>query len=398
MQPEPTHICMIAGEMSGDYLGRQLMAALKKQQPGVRFSGVGGPQMEQEGLQSLFPMSDLSVMGLAEVLPRIPLLKRRIGQTASHIREQNPDIVITIDSPDFSFRVAKLARPFCAKMYHYVAPTVWAWRPERAAKVARLYDGIICLFPFEPPWFELEGMRAAFVGHPVMESGLGKANGDKIRKELGVPPDAKVLGLLFGSRMGELNRTAPALREAACRYAKDNPGIHILSLTLPHLEREVRNLLQEFPCATHIVTDHARKAECFAAMHAALATSGTVGMELAVANVPHAIGYRMNALTWQIVRRKLSIKYAHLVNIMFEGEVVPEFIQGKCRADSMLPALNILMEDDIARARQRMMFEKFREHIRPPGNSGASEIAAGFILSSPNAADISGRQGSKPPL
>jgi len=394
MRSEVVNVCIIAGEMSGDYLGSQLMAAIRKECPGVRFSGVGGVQMEREGLQSLFPMSDLSVMGLAEVLPRIPLLKRRIGQTARHVRERKPDIVITIDSPDFSFRVAKLVKPFCGKMYHYVAPTVWAWRPERAAKVARLYDGIICLFPFEPPWFELEGMRAAFVGHPAMEGGLGKADGGKIRKELGIPSDARVMGLMFGSRLGELNRTAPALRGTAYRYAKDNPGIHILSLTLPHLEREVRNLLQEFPCATHIVTDHTRKAECFAAMHAALATSGTVGMELAIADVPHAIGYRMNGLTWQIVRRKLTVKHAHLVNIMFEGEVVPEFIQGACRTENILPALKTLMEDDVARARQRMMFEKFREHIGAPGGaSSSSRLAAGFVLGAGPESASAGAQG-----
>ncbi|MBI4031447.1 MAG: lipid-A-disaccharide synthase [Proteobacteria bacterium] len=380
MQPEQMHICIIAGEMSGDYLGARLMEAIKKEHPGVLFSGIGGPQMEKEGQQSLFPMSDLSVMGLTEVLPRIPLLRRRIAQTARHIRERKPGMVITIDSPDFSFRVAKLARPFCAKMYHYVAPTVWAWRAGRATKVAKLYDGVICLFPFEPPWFELEGMRAAFVGHPVMESCIGKADGGKIRRELSIPADAKVLGLLFGSRMGELNRTGPVLREAAHRYAKDNPDIHILSLTLPDLEREARNLLQGFPCATHIVTDHARKAECFAAMSAALATSGTVGMELAAAGVPHAIGYRMNALTWQIVRRKLSVKHAHLMNILFESEVVPEFIQGRCRAGNILPALKTLMEDDVARARQRMMFDKFCEHISAPGGASSSDLAARFVL------------------
>jgi lipid-A-disaccharide synthase len=399
------HIFLIAGEISGDFLGARLMAALKDQDPGVRFSGVGGAQMAKQGLQSLFPMTDLSVMGITEVLPRLPLILWRIRQTTHHIRETQPDIVITIDSPDFSFRVAAaLRKPEQATlaqnvagwlrdeekktsttfemphMIHYVAPTVWAWRPERAAKVAKLYDGIMCLFPFEPPWFEVEGMKAVFTGHPVAEAGFDKADGVKLRREFGIPTDAKVIGVLFGSRMGELNRTGPALREAAHRLAQERPDIHLLTLTLPHLERELRNLLQGFPCKTHIISDQPRKAEAFAAMHTALATSGTVGMELAVAGVPHAIAYRANALTAFIVKRKVTVRYAHLLNILFEDETVPEFIQGKCRPEAIYPALKTLLDDDIARARQKMMFDKFREQISAPAGASSSKLAAKFVL------------------
>ena len=403
------HICLIAGETSGDYLGSRLMRALKERAPNTRFSGVGGTLMREEGVESLFPMSDLSVMGLMEVLPRIPLLKRRIYQTARHIREEEPDIVVTIDSPDFCFRVAKdLQKPqgrtfkdilgayasddeddkkfTMPRMIHYVAPTVWAWRPKRAKKVATLYDGILCLFPFEPPWFELEGMQALFTGHPVIESGYDKADDKKLRQELNIPKDDKVLGLLFGSRMGEINRTAPALREAAYKYAQEHPNAHILTLTLPHLEREVRNLLQGMPCKTHIITDQSRKQECFSAMHAALATSGTVGMELAVAGVPHAIGYKANALTAQIIKRKVTVKYAHLLNVLFEDEAIPEFIQENCRADKIFEILGPLMDDDIVRARQRILFDKFREHISPPDGKNSSQLAADFVLQEESAA------------
>lgn len=399
------HICLIAGEASGDYLGGKLMHELKGASPNVRFSGVGGTLMRAEGLESLFPMNDLSVMGLLEVLPRIPLLKRRIAQTARHIRQNKPDIVVTIDSPDFCFRVSRALhappeRSFgeivfayargdddgeekfnMPRMIHYVAPTVWAWRPERAKKMAALYDGVLCLFPFEPPWFEAEGMKAAFIGHPVLESGYDKANGDKLRKELNIPKGAKILGVLFGSRMGELNRTGPALREAARKFAQENPDAHILSLTLPHLEREVRNLLQGIPCPAHIISDQSRKWECFATMQAALATSGTVGMELAVADIPHAIAYRANFITAQIVKRKITVRYAHLVNILFEDEIVPEFIQEKCKAPAIFESLISLMNDDVARARQKIIFEKFRELISAPGGASSSQLAAQFIVS-----------------
>lgn len=394
---EGAHICLIAGESSGDFLGSRLMAALRAQKPGIRFSGVGGPLMAAEGLQSLFPMTDLSVMGLAEVLPRLPLLMRRIDQTVRHIRKEQPDIVVTVDSPDFSFRVAKALKgsqrqtlgeniaayasgnedvpPFrMPRMIHYVAPTVWAWRPERAKKMAALYDGVICLFPFEPPWFTEHGMKAVFAGHPAVEMPKGD------EKRLALPEGGKILGLLFGSRMGELNRTGPALREVALRYVQDHPDTQILALTLPHLEREVRNLLQGFPCRVHIVQDQAKKADCFSAMHAALATSGTVGLELAVAGVPHAIGYRMNPLTWAMVRRKFTIKYAHLVNILFEDEAVPEFIQKNCDASKIHETLKALMEDDIVRARQRMMFDKFRQQIAAPGGYSSPQLAASFVM------------------
>ncbi|HEY8191516.1 MAG TPA: lipid-A-disaccharide synthase, partial [Alphaproteobacteria bacterium] len=393
--------------VSGDFLGGRLMEALKKEsgRP-VRFSGVGGAQMQAQGLDSLFPMSDLSVMGITEVLPRLPLILRRIRQTAHHIRKTQPDIVVTIDAPDFSFRVAAalrkpeqttLAQDIAAwlnddeeknlpvdfkmpRMIHYVAPTVWAWRPERAAKVARLYDGILCLFPFEPPWFRAEGMQALFTGHPVTEAGLNTADDKKLRGEMSIPTDVKILGVLFGSRMGELNRTGPALRETAYRLAQERPGMHLLTLTLPHLERELRNLLQGMPCKVHVLSDQARKGEAFAAMHAALATSGTVGMELAVAGIPHAIAYRANALTAFIVKRKVTVRHAHLLNILFEDEIVPEFIQGKCTAENILPAMKTLMDDDIARARQKLIFDNFRSQISAPNGASSPQMAAKFVL------------------
>lgn len=184
------HICLIAGEASGDILGASLIKELKKQFNNefqhIEITGVGGNEMEKEGLKSLFPMRDLSVMGVIEVLPRLPLLIKRINQTATHIEKQRPDIVITIDSPDFCFRVVqeiKARNNYKPYMVHYVAPTVWAWRPERAKKVAGLYDAVLCLYPFEPDYFTDEGMSACFTGHSVMENDLNY-DINKIKKNL----------------------------------------------------------------------------------------------------------------------------------------------------------------------------------------------------------------------
>lgn len=375
-------ICLIAGEASGDILGARLMAALRQEAPtAIQFTGVGGPLMQAEGLQSLFPMRDLSVMGIAEVLPRLGKIIARIRQTAVFVKKERPDIVITIDSPDFSFRVAKKLRQCMGqppRMVHYVAPTVWAWRPERAQKVAQLYDGMMCLYPFEPPYFEQEGLTSAFVGHPVLESGYDAGNGAALREKLGIPAEARVLGLLFGSRMGELNRVGPVLHDAAALIAAGDKALHIVSPTFPFLQSQVKNLLQGVGCKTHVVTDQSLKRDCFAAMDMAIATSGTVGLELAMAGVPHIIAYKMNALTARIVLRRVTVKYAHLVNILLDEPAVPEFIQDQCTAQAIAECAGSL-QDESADA-QSDAFEKARGLLSGTAKEAPSIQAARFVL------------------
>lgn len=384
-------IFITAGEASGDILGVRLMRALREAAPGCEFRGVGGAAMTAEGLQTLFPIQDLSVMGIAEVIPRLPKILRRIRQTVAAAKAFQPDIFITIDSPDFSFRVAralKQAGGASPKMFHYVAPTVWAWRAERAKKIAALYDGILCLLPFEPPYFERAGMKAAFVGHAMMESGLDSASGAAFRERHGIPADAFVLGTLFGSRMGELNRMGPVLRAAALQMAKEDRALHIVAPTLPHLQREVMNYMQKMPCATHITVDREEKAQAFRAMDLALATSGTVGLELAVADVPHIIGYKMSGMTYDMVKKRIKIKYAHLANILLDAPVVPEFIQDSCQPDLMARTLHILRSDRMERLRQKQSFEKVRSLIAAPNDEKTpSQMAAAFIL---DVADVGG--------
>lgn len=390
-------IFIAAGEASGDALGAGLMREIRKIEPQTEFSGVGGTLMEEEGLQSLFPMTDLSVMGLAEVLPRLPLLVKRIGQTARRIVELRPDIVVTIDSPDFSFRVAEKVRKLCPsgalpRMIHYVAPTVWAWREERAAKMAALYDGIVCLFPFEPAFFQMEGVDAVFAGHPAIAGRGDEEASAGMRRSLAIPADAKVLGVFFGSRMGELNRTGPVLRRAALKIAEKIPGLHIVTLTFPNLERQVDNLLQGMPCKTHILTDQHLKGGVFSCLDAAMATSGTVGLELAIADVPHVIAYRMNPLTWRMVRRRVSIQYAHLGNILLDAPMIPEFLQGDCRPETIADAVGELLTEDIKAVTQKLMFERIRGLLTGGSGRSPSEIAAAYVLDS-HAGPVSKRAG-----
>ena len=372
-------VFITAGEMSGDALGARLMAAIKKKTGGaVRFSGVGGQGMQAEGLQSIFPMNDLSVMGVFEVLPQLKTILGCIRQTADAIIAAQPDVVITIDAPDFSFRVAKKIKgKISGKMAHYVAPTVWAWREGRAEKVAKLYDGIICLLPFEPPYFERHGMKAAFAGHSVLESAYGKGNGAIFRKQQNIHDGAKVLGVLFGSRGGELRRMGPVLKQAAFDFVRHHPDVELVAPTLPHLAPKVAEFLHDMPCNVHIPVEPDLKPDAFAAMDAALACSGTVGLELAVAGVPHVIGYRINSVTHAMVRRFIKADYAHLVNLLLGHMVIPEFIQRDCTPQALTQALEAVWQNPDA---QRNEFSRLRLLLYGDGKDTPSMQAADFVL------------------
>lgn len=376
-------IYLISGEPSGDVLGSLLMKSLRAINPEVSFYGIGGPLMKREGLHSLFPMNELSIMGLSEVLPKLKHIIKRIHETADHIHLIKPDIVITIDAPDFSFRVTKSVRAQPSDnlplMIHYVAPTVWAWRPWRAKKVANLYDGLICLFPFEPPYFQKFNMPTAYVGHPVMEQGYVGAKGDKIRDEHSIPKDAKVFGLMFGSRHGEVDRHGEILRAVAQKLQKDDPDLHLLAPTFPDIESKVRGCLDGLK-NTHIVMSPDRKPEVFTAMDSAVAVSGTVALELAVANVPHVISYRVSRSTWEIAKRLIKVRFAHLANILLNKEVVPEFIQDKCNPKDILSGITPLLKDGNPIEIQRAEFATVRKLLNGKTKDAPSVQAARFVM------------------
>ncbi|MBU6475282.1 MAG: lipid-A-disaccharide synthase, partial [Alphaproteobacteria bacterium] len=240
----PLRIFLIAGEASGDFLGASLMRALRAKCPeGVEFAGIGGNLMREAGLESLFPMEELSVMGLAEVLPRLFKILRRIKQTATAIAQSKPDAVVTIDSPDFCFRVVKKvkAKDAATPCIHYVAPSVWAWRPGRAKKVARFLDHILTLLPFEPPYFEAHDLAATFVGHPIVEKLSSRGDGDRFRKKYDIDAAQKILCLLPGSRMSELSRLLERFTKATDIVLRDRPDLLVVVPTLPHLKARIQD-------------------------------------------------------------------------------------------------------------------------------------------------------------
>ncbi|MBN8294054.1 lipid-A-disaccharide synthase [Rhodobacter sp. NTK016B] len=380
---------VIAGEPSGDALGGALMAGLKTLAPDTRFTGIGGPQMEAQGLSSLFPMDDLSVMGLAEILPKYFHLKRRIRETADAIAAEAPDAVITIDSPDFCLRVLALARAKAPglKTIHYVAPSVWAWRPGRAAKMARHVDHVLALLPFEPPYMEAAGMTCDFVGHPIAAEPVASvAEAQAFRAAHDIAPDAPLLLALPGSRRGEIERLGPVFSDTLARLSV--PGLRVVIPTVPARAEQVRALSHAWPGAP-VILDAAStppdiKRAAFRAADAALAASGTVSLELAAASTPMVIAYRMNALTSAIITRMLRIDTVTLVNLVSESRAVPEFLGPDCRPDRIAPALQGLLTDPAARAAQleamHLTMSRLGREGPPPGLRAAQSVLTACAL------------------
>ncbi|MDD3182727.1 MAG: lipid-A-disaccharide synthase [Alphaproteobacteria bacterium] len=331
---------LVAGESSGDLLGARLMQALRKRTDGhVRFAGVGGPRMVTEGIDLLFPQSDLAHMGLFELVRHLPLLLRRIRQTIEAIKTSRPAALITIDSPDFSFRVAKKLKGQGIPLIHYVAPTVWAWRPGRAKKIARFLDHLLTLLPFEPPYFTKAGLACTFVGHPLVEGGAGQGVAVRFRDKFKVGDSVPLLAILPGSRIGEVKRLLPIFKETLMQVYAQFPGLHIVVPTVPHLDTYVRDEIKKWPIPAHFVDNDADKYDAFAACSAALACSGTVSVELALAALPTVIAYKIGTLTAMLYRRLIKTRYATLVNIMQNKEIMPEFLQEKCTPEHLAPAL-----------------------------------------------------------
>ncbi|MEL7180340.1 MAG: lipid-A-disaccharide synthase [Pseudomonadota bacterium] len=334
-------IFVIAGEASGDKLGAALMVGLKTLRPEVHFDGVGGPLMQAEGLESRFPMEELSVMGLAEILPKYRALKARIRQMAEAILADPPDVLITIDSPDFCLRVARLVKAASnIRTVHYVAPTVWAWRPKRGEKMAHHIDHVLALFPFEPPLMQAAGMDCDFVGHPVVAEPVAS---DVEAQALGA---GTVVLVLPGSRKGEVSRLADRFGEAADKIAAAVPDAQFVIPTT----RGVHDLVQARVAGwsvpvTVLPPGSPDKAAWFKRADVALAASGTVSLELAASGTPMVIAYDMAWLSRMIISRMLMVDTVTLVNLVSETRVVPEFIGKDCEAGPIADAVIKVLGD-----------------------------------------------------
>lgn len=380
---EKLKVFIIAGEPSGDKLGGNLMEGLIALTNGqVEFCGVGGEMMQAAGLKSLFDMSDLTVMGLFEVIPSIPKIKKRISQTAKAAISMRPDVFLTIDSPDFCLRVGKELRKVFPDQFavHYVAPSVWAWRPERANKMAKTVDHVLALLPFEPAYMERAGMSCDFVGHPAAHEETPSTDQiSAVLEEFGLNPKDQIITVLPGSRRSEIKRLLPIYKDAIALILNDCPDIKFILPAARTILADVKNHLTSSDLPIHVLdptgfdpieAEH-RKRACYAASSVALATSGTIALDLAKQRCPMVVAYKASWLTERAVKKLAQIDRANLINIVTDSYVVPELLFEKCTASAAAKAvLDILGDKEIRDAQIAACSETIRQLGEGQENTG----------------------------
>ncbi len=375
----PALIYLIAGESSGDALGARLMQAIAARRPDAQFAGIGGEAMAHHGLRSLFPIHELALMGLVEVLPKLRRLRQRLEQTEADIAQRRPDIVVTIDSPGFTLRVLRRIAPLGIPRVHYVAPQVWAWRESRVKHYPGLWDRLLCLLPFEPAFFARHALPARFVGHPVLESGADQGDAARFRARHGIPDSARVVTLMPGSRRTEVSRLLPILGATLQRLSARHPNMRpVVPLAGPVAEA-VRAGTRSWPVPPLLVSETADKYDAFAASAVALTKSGTSTLELALAGVPMLVTYRVNPLSAALARRMVKVRYASLLNLLADREVVPELLQQDCTPERLAEALHRLLSEPEAASTQRAAFRAVLTLLHPLAGL-PSEAAAAAVL------------------
>lgn len=356
--PVGEKICLmlVCGEPSGDQLGAQLMTALRKiAGENVIVTGVGGPAMEAQGLNSLFSLSDTAVMGLREVVPKIPKILARIRQARDFAVQTKPDAVVLIDSPDFTHRIARSLKRSdpTIKTINYVAPQVWATRAYRARAMAKYFDLVLALLPFEAPFFETHGLKSVFVGHPVIERAEHMKGGADLRKRLGIGLDTPLLAVLPGSRTNEIRFILPVFCEAVRRAAVQIPGLVTVLPTVPHVAGRVREGIRNWPGLIHLIENDDDKFAAFDAANVALAASGTVTTELALSQTPFVAAYRLGKVTYALGRWLFKLPYFTLVNLLLQRKAVPEFLQSAASPENLAAAVVELFQNPQAAEKQK---------------------------------------------
>lgn len=351
----PLKVMLVAVEASADALGAGLAEALKRRLgEAVTFVGVGGARMAGEGIASPVDIAGLSLVGLFEIAAAAPRALRDIETTVRLAESEKPDVVVLIDSWVFSWHVAaRLKRRAPGlKIIKYVAPQVWATRPWRARSLARLADHVMTLFAFEPRYFEAEGLAATFVGNPILSRDVSGANGGRLRAAIAAGPDEPVLLILPGSRPSEIERIMPAFEDAAQRLKQARPQLHLMVAAADTVAAQVKARVAGWPHRAHLVEGEAARLDAMRAATVALAKSGTVTTELAIAGCPMVVGYRGHPLTALVARAVIQVRYLTLINIAAGAEIAPEFLQGRCNGPQLAAAVGALLDNPVRRASQ----------------------------------------------
>lgn len=377
MTAGPLRIAIIAGEVSGDLLGGALITALKAHFPDAKFYGVTGPRMRAAGCESLATIDQLSVMGVVEVIKHLPQLLGLRKRLFEQLSTDRPDCVIGIDAPDFNLPLERRLRQRGLRTVHVVSPTVWAWRRERVHKIAKSVDLMLCLFPFEPKFYEKVGVRAEYIGHPLAEELATPLTREVARLRLRLPPDAPCVAILPGSRGSELKYLAEPFVQTGARLAREIEGITlVVPIAKPSLRPAFEDAIAQYaPSARWWLVD-GRSREAMCAADAVLLASGTASLECLLLDRPMVIAYRASAFTAWLVRKMLTVAYAGLPNLLTAEPVVPEHIQETATPEALAPAVLALLQDPAARQRQLDQFAAVREELkRDAATRGAAAIA-----------------------
>jgi lipid-A-disaccharide synthase len=373
-------IFLIAGEASGDQLGAGLMRALRLARPDVEFCGIGGPAMQRAGLTSLFPLADLAVMGFLPVLRHLPRLLKRIEEAAIAVRAARPAALVIIDSPDFTHRVARRVRRQMPDLpiIDYVSPTVWAWRSGRARSMRAYIDHVLALLPFEPEAYRrLAGPPCSYVGHPLIERRdalMPSAVDLQCRNQ-----DKPLIVVLPGSRRSEITRLMPIFGQSLALLAARIGAFDCVLPAVPHLEAEIRDRLTQWPIKPRLISDEVEKFACFRRATAALAASGTVTLELALAMVPMVVAYKVSPLE-SLARFFIEVPSIVLPNLIFSANAIPEFLQENCNPVALADALAELCRDSPARRAETEAFVQIAERLNLPAGETPSGRAAHIVL------------------
>jgi len=398
----PFRLFVVAGEPSGDQLAGRFVDTLKQllaPRP-VEVVGVGGPRLAGHGQRTLLPLEDLALMGFAEVVPRILRIRRHLRDVEEAVRRIRPDLLLTVDAPGFNLRLLGRLKDLAVRKVHYVAPQAWAWKEGRARALPTLCDHVLYILPFEPAFFARFGVSGSFVGHPVVEEPAQAPDGLRWRAAHAVPATRRLLCLLPGSRRSEVTRHLPILREVVRDLAVDHADLGVVVPTVPSVEALVREAVAGWPVPAEISTDRTNRFDLFAACDLAIAASGTVTLELALATCPTVVMYQTSALSAWLARRLVKVRYVSLVNLIASRPVLPELLQEDCTPVRIAAEAQALLDDPDEASAQREAMARVVRSLVPESGMQPSEAAVRAALGPllPDLVDGAVLPGSAPEL
>lgn len=388
-------IYIIAGEVSGDQIAARFLSSLKARDPNLEVRGIGGSLLAEQGLQSQFDIKEFAIMGLVEVLRHVPRLKRRMREIAEDVRAFEPDVLLTVDSPGLSLRIHKMFEDAAFKKVHFVAPTVWAWKPWRAKQMAGYLDRLFVILPFEPPYFTVHGLATDFVGHPITEL-MSFATPELFLETL---PEGQTKGesrtviIAPGSRKGEVSKLLPDFLTVAKQLHVDDPSLRFVVPTVETVEPMVRAMMAEAGLPHEVIVGQALRWSAFKVADLALVASGTIALELGLVGTPTVVAYRVNPLTARIVRALVKVEFASLINLLNKRAIQPELLQWDFTPEALLEQAQRFLYDQDAIAEYRAAVTQTAAMLEAPeAGKSPSDMAADIVLDMASGAELAGEQ------